>query len=499
MDTKGVTRVQQHEDRLPMVAWRWVASAMAALAVVLTAVSGGYGFERDELYFRMLPPAWGYVDQPPLTPLLARVAANVSSAVWVERIPATLFAVLSVLVVALVTRELGGRAGAQGLCAWSYAFASIPLVFGHVLLTTTIDLVVWPLACLFAIRALRRAEPRWWLAFGAIVGLSTFNKLLVTLLMVALVAGLLISGPRRVLLSRWFWAAGALAVMIALPNLIYQATHSWPQVTMSRALSQNNAGTVRIVMWPYLILLLGPVLVPIWVAGLVALRRRPQWRAVRFLPTAFAVLLVETFIGGGQLYYPIGLLTVVFAAGCIPAAEFLAGSRLWRRAAWIAIAVNALVSATIALPLVPVMELADTPLPAINQTVGDQIGWPEYSAQVAAVYRSIRPSEHAVLITSNYGEAGAFTHYGPLLGLPRPYSGQNELYFDAHPPNDTTTIVIVGAQLPDIRDQFTTCLIRAHLHNNAAVDNEEAGQPIAICRGPKRPWPTLWRAFQHYD
>ncbi|MDQ2956982.1 MAG: glycosyltransferase family 39 protein, partial [Actinomycetota bacterium] len=484
-------QAERSESMLPAIAWRWVGAAMAVLAVVLTATSNAYGFERDELYFRMLAPRWGYVDQPPFTPLLSRLAASLSSAPWVERVPATICAVLSVLVVALITRELGGRAGAQGLCAWAYSSASIPLVFGHVLLTTTIDLLVWPLSCLFTIRALRRAEPRWWLAAGGVIGLSTYNKLLVILLVVALLAGLLVSGPRRALAERWLWVGALLALLLAVPNLAYQARNHWPQLTMSHALSEHNAGSVRILMWPYLVLLLGPPLVPIWVAGLVALRRRPQWRAVRFLATAFAILLVETFLGGGQLYYPIGLLAVVFAAGCVPAADFLARSMVWRRVAWVAVAVNATVSALIALPLVPASVLADTPIPSINQTVGDQLGWSDYVAQIASVYRSVPASEHPVLIASNYGEAGALTQYGPSLGLPRPYSGQNELYFDARPPEGTSTAVIVGGQLADIHSEFASCMVVTQLHNRVGVDNEEVGEPVAVCHGPKLPWSVL--------
>jgi len=77
----------------------------------------------------------------------------------------------------------------------------IPLVIGHVLLTASLDPVVWPLACLFVIKALMRDE-RWWLAAAVVVGLSTYNKLLVALLVLALLGGPLIAGPRRVLLSR---------------------------------------------------------------------------------------------------------------------------------------------------------------------------------------------------------------------------------------------------------------------------------------------------------
>src|SRR5262249_10038577 len=140
----------------PAAAWGWLGSAALALAVVLTLVSQGYGVERDGLYFRMLDPAWGYVHQPPLTPLLSQAAAQLAADPWVQRVPATLFAALAVLVVGLITRELGGGRGAQALCAWSFAFAATPLLMGHVLLTASLDLVVWPLVCLFVIRAVLR-------------------------------------------------------------------------------------------------------------------------------------------------------------------------------------------------------------------------------------------------------------------------------------------------------------------------------------------------------
>jgi len=138
-----------------------VWSAVALIGVVLTALSPRYGYHRDELYFRMLKPAWNYVDQPPFTPWLARLTSHlIADQVWAIRIPATLCLMGSVLVIAFVTRELGGGVAAQTISAWGYAFGALPLSMGHVLLTASIDLVIWPLTTLFVIRALLRDQPR---------------------------------------------------------------------------------------------------------------------------------------------------------------------------------------------------------------------------------------------------------------------------------------------------------------------------------------------------
>jgi hypothetical protein len=493
-----------HEATRPPIAWLPVGAAAAAAAAVLLATNNRYDYHRDELYFRMLRPAWGYVDQPPLTPLLARAATAVfGDTVWAMRLPATLCVVAAVVLTALITRELGGGRGAQALCAWGYAFAAVPLLFGHVMLTATVDLPVWAAVILFALRALLRGAPRWWLAAGAVTGTALYNKHLIVLLLVSLALGLLWLGPRPALASRWLWAGVGLAVLIGSPNLIYQATHGFPQLDMAAALSQNKGGEIRVQLLPFQLLLLGPPVTAIWVAGLVALFRRPAWRRARALAGAYPVLLVIVLISGGQVYYPVGLVGFLFAAGCVPTVDWVARRPGWRRALVVAgLGLNTAVTLVLALPLLPVGVLGDTPVPAINQATRDQIGWSAYTREVAAVYAALPVPDRvkAVIVTGNYGEAGALDRYGPDHRLPLPvYSGQNELYRYGPPPEAATVAVVVGLPLPYLQDRFGSCAVAGVLDNEVGVDNEEQGRAIAVCRDPAGGWATAWPRFQHFD
>jgi hypothetical protein len=180
-----------------------------------------------------------------------------------------------------------------------------------------------------------------------------------------------------VLRSRWLWAGVGLALIIGAPNLVYQATHGFPQVTMAGALSDNNAGEVRAQLLPFQALSIGPTLLPVWIAGLVALLRRPQWRPIRAVAAAYFAALVLTFLGGAQMYYAFGLQAFLLAAGWVPTVDWMARGRWHRPAVYAALAVNAVVNAVIALPLLPVTSVGGSPVLALNQTIGDQIGWPE--------------------------------------------------------------------------------------------------------------------------
>ncbi|MFJ3404756.1 glycosyltransferase family 39 protein [Promicromonospora sp. NPDC090134] len=492
----------------PDVAWRPVGAAVLVLGVLLTATSTRYGYHRDELYFRMLEPGWGYVDQPPLTPWLARTFAELfGDTLLVMRIPATLAHLAAIVVIALVARELGGRGGAQALAAWGYGTAAIPVAFGHTLLTSSLDLVMWPAVLLCVIRAVQR-DPRWWLAAGLVTGVALYNKLLVVALLGGILVGLVVGWPWRMLrrsaapdrwplATPWPWAGAVVALLVGLPNLVFQATNGWPQLAMGAALGENNAADVRSEMWLFQLLTLGVPLTLVWLVGLVWLwRRRPL---LRFLVVAYPVLLAFTYVAGSQTYYATGLLSVLFAAGCVPIVDW-AGTA-WRRAVVVTVALNAAICLVISLPLVPVAVLGSTPVADINSSAQDAVGWPEYVRQVADVYVAL-PAEdrdRTVVLTQNYGEAGAVDRYGPELGLPAVYSGHNELW-EYGPPPASSTVALVLTEAPGAWDsRFEECAVRGRLDNGVGVDNEEQGVSILECRGPADGWDALWPELRHLD
>lgn len=472
----------------------WLAAA--AQALVLTLGSGGYGYHRDELYYRMLPARWSYVDQPGLAPLIARLTTHLADSTWALRIPATLACACSVLLAAAITRRLGGGRGAQLLCAWGYAFAAMPLMLGHVLLTSTLDLPLVLGVVLLVIIAVD-GRPRTWVAAGALAGFTANNRLLVVAVVAALVLGLVVFGPRRSARTPWPWCGALVALAVALPQVVFQVTQHWPQLQMGRALSARNGGQVRGHLAWLLVVMLGPPLTVVWAWGVGWLLRAGQRRRFGFLAVAFVAMLCFSFAAGAQPSYPVHLMTVMYAAGCVPVARWLGERVRARRVALVLVAANALVSLVLALPAVPVRVLGRTPVPAISQLVADQVGWPRYVDQIAAAYRRVSASGPVDVIASNYGEAGAIARYGAPLGLPRAFSGHNALAAQGTP--TASRVLVVGGQLASVRGLFGQCSVLASLDDGMGVDNEEQGQPIALCTEPVASWQVLWPRFAHLN
>jgi hypothetical protein len=166
------------------------------------------------------------------------------------------------------------------------------------------------------------------------------------------------------------------------------------------------------------------------------------------------------------------------------------------------VVVNTAIAITLALPVFPVGSLSATPIPALNPTTADEIGWQTYVKQVADVYDTLSPADKAaaVLLTGNYGEAGALDRYGPTYHLPKVYSGQNQLYHLGPPPESATVVVAVFEDDKPLLDRtFGSCTADSKLINGVGVENEEEGATVWICRQPLASWRNLWPSFQHFD
>ncbi|MFI6873427.1 glycosyltransferase family 39 protein [Streptomyces sp. NPDC050400] len=501
------TRLSREPDRplrLAPTPWRPLLGVLALYAGVLTLLSARYGYHRDELYFlaagRRL--AWGYVDQPPLTPLLARASTTLFGDSLVGlRVCATLAAVATALVVALVARELGGGRGAQLLAATLTAVGAQALAVGHMVSTATFDLLVWVGVSLLVLRVLRTGDGRWWLAVGAAVGIGVQNKYLVVLLAAVLLAAIGWVGPRGVLRSRWFVGGCLVAGALAAPNVVWQAAHDWPQFTVARGISEDDGAENRTLLVPQQLIYLAPLFVPVWLVGWRRLWRAAEVRWARAFAVAYPLLCAVVLAAGGKGYYTVPLLVVLLAAGCEPTARWARGGRARSRRALLAGAVglSAVLNAVITLPVLPPSALA-VPM-ALDPEQGEQFGWPELADATRDGWLRIPSAERdrAVLFAGNYGEAGALERYGPARGLPTPYSGHMS-YADWGPPPDSANGPVLLVRLADasaIERHFTGCRTVTHVDNGHAVDNEEQGASIVLCTGPARPWSALWPSLRH--
>jgi 4-amino-4-deoxy-L-arabinose transferase-like glycosyltransferase len=485
----------------PPVAWRALAVIATVVVWVLVLASNAYGYHRDELYFLRAGDelAFGYPDQPPLTPLLARLASELfaGSLVGLRLFPA-LAAGMVALCTGLIARELGGDRMAQGIAAAAMAVSAILLAVGHLMSTSAFDLLAWAALSWLAVRALRYGGRSWlWVGLAAGVGLQ--NKVLVAFLLLGFVTGLLIVGPRDVLRSRWPWLAAVIALALWSPYLIWQAAHDWPQLEISGAIASGGSGTSepRWLFLPYQLVLVSPALVPVWVAGLRRLATDPELRRYRTFAVAYAVLAVLFIATGGKPYYLAGLYPVLLAAGAAPTAAWVRRREGGKRPGLLigALALSAVVSAVLFLPLVPAASLADTPIVDINYDAGETVGWPALVRTVAAVYAALPADDRgtAVVLTRNYGQAGAIDRYGADLGLPPAYSGHNG-YADWGPPPEHAdqTVLVVGYEESRLREWFVSVERAAVVDNGVGLDNDEQGTAVWVCRRRRAPWSETW-------
>lgn len=495
----------------------------AAVALVVLALhSAGnphYGFFRDELYFIIcgFHPAFGYVDQPPVVPLLAAGSQLFGHSLFALRFAAAIFAAAGAYVTCLLAIELGGGAFAQVLAGSVYFFTNVLMSFGMKVGPDMVGLWLWPLIALYALRVARGGNPRQWIGAGIAAGFAIESKYSAVFFLAALLGGLLLTPQRTILRTKWFAAGAAIAIAIALPNFLWQAHYGFPMLELLRnGQSGKNVAAGPLLFLVQQLLLTNLFLSPIWIVGLVALLRD---RSVRFLGYTYVLLIVLMIVLHGKHYYPGDVYPIPIAAGAVTFAAWTRRFVALRAALAVAVLAAGLFFLPFSLPVLaeePMVHYAAFVAHALhvdqktlaterNRTAvlppdwADMHGWPELEAQVASIYRSLPPPERAqaAIVADNYGEAAAIDFFGKRDGLPPAISGHNNYYlWGTHGASGNVVIDVDG-----------DCGAAAHLYRNARlmarfnppwVISYEQNIPIMVCTGLTRNLSTVWPSLKHY-
>jgi hypothetical protein len=505
-----------------------------ALAKLLLHIyfNNRYGYFRDEFDYISCGDhlAWGYVDQPPLIPFLIHISRAVfGDSLRAIRFFPALASSLLVVQAAMIAREFGGRRFALLLTAITILIAPQYLSNGSLLGTNCLEPNLWMGGAYFVILAIKRNDPRYWLWFGVVAGLGLQEKYSIAVFGLGIVVGLLLTAERRVFLSPWIWLGGLAALVVFLPNLLWNMHYHWPFLELMRNIRAEGRDVILPLPQYFLqqTLLVHPFTAPIWLAGLFAFLFSKRLKPYRVLGWCYLVCFTVFFVLHGKNYYLAPVYPMLLAAGAVVIESAIegrgvaAGQNFRSRRGWLkpVIVIILLASGAHLIPIVvpvlspeaflsytktltfklPIMEHSHARA-ALPQWYADQFGWEEIVAETAVAWDRVPLADRkdCGIFAQDYGQAGAIDFLGRRYGLPGSLSG-HQTWFLWGPRGYSGNCMIV---LDDNRERLE------QLWKNVEYVGTSADNPYALekqidvflCRGSKfgslaEFWPGLkrWR------
>jgi hypothetical protein len=492
-----------------------------ALHIGLTAYTAhiGYGYFRDEFYYlicgRFLD--WGYVDQSPMVAVQARLATILfGKSIVGLRFFSALAGAGRVFLTGLVAWSLGGRRSAQFLAMLAVIIAPCYIGGDGYLSMNSFESIFWIGALLAVIQLARGASSKWWLIVGLCGGLGLENKPSMTFFLVALVLGLLVTPQRRLMASRWFLAAIALTVALALPNLLWQIHNHWPtwEFLHNGKVENKNVTVGPVAFVIEQILTLHPLNILVWGVGLVWLLVSPRARGFRWIATTYLFFLALMIALHAKDYYVIPIYPALFAAGGLAweGAAINSRTRAWRIATVSAVLIaTGLLILPMASPVLPPTQWVsytralrltnenqeNQKLGALPQFYADRFGWQEMVDEVTHIYNSLPAEDRskAGILCSNYGEASAINFLGH--DLPFAISGHNNYWlWGPHGYTGEVMIIVNGASLEEMRKSYSDVTIAGEMDAPWSMPYEH--RHIFLARGRKSNLVTGWAELKHY-
>jgi dolichyl-phosphate-mannose-protein mannosyltransferase len=487
-------------------------TAIALLLHLLT--NRRYGYFRDELYYVVCARHldFGYVDQSPLSILLLRLSQSLlGDSLFAIRLLPALAGAAIVALTGIIAREIGGRAWAIALACAGSLCALFNLAVGNFFSMNAFEPLFWMGAAYLLVRIINSGSPTLWLWFGTLLGLGIENKHSTMFFGVGIFVALLLTPERRHFANKWIWLGGLIALVIALPNILWQALHHWPTYELLTNIGHSNK---NVALSPAQFIaqqavFMNPGTLPLWLGGLFWLFASHDGRRYSVIGIIYLLTLVEFIVLHGKSYYLAPAYPMLFAAGGVAVERIFAARLKWIKPVFLGatIAMGAL-CAPLVLPILPPDKLVaymraihmepprteTSHTAALPQIFADQFGWDQLVSSVADVYHHLRPEDkkRAAIFCQNYGEAGAIDFFGPRLGLPPAISGHQN-YFLWGPRYWTGDVILVlDTNDEDERELFGSVEDLGQVVSSPWAMPFEQRMHIYLCRDLKISVRELW-------
>jgi 4-amino-4-deoxy-L-arabinose transferase-like glycosyltransferase len=457
--------------------------------------------------------AWGYMEIPPLLSVFAWLTNLFGSSMFWIKFWSSLFGAITFIVTGKIVLSLGGKSYALFLLFFSYIFG-VFLRLHFLFQPNFLEVFFWTMLAYSIIKYIQTQKNKWLYIFGISAGLGMMSKYSVAFFITSIIAGLLLTPKRKILLNKHFWFAALIGLIIFLPNILWQFQNHLPVIFHMKELQKNQLQYVDTPSFLIDQLLMNLPCVFLWIAGLWFAAFAQKGKPYRFAAWAYIFVIILLLVLHGKNYYSIGAYPTLFAFGSFHLEQFTVQRRKYLRY------VFALIIFIIGIPLVPAAlptaspeklanyynatgfaksdltkweDLEHHPLP---QDFADMLSWKEMTEKMAAAYNSLDSNEkkHTFLFCDNYGEAGAVNFYGKKYHLPEVYSDNASfLYWLPNNVQIDNLLLLTDdkneMQHPFVHD-FTSAVVTDSVTNPFAREN---GSLIILFKGANEKFNAMFK------
>jgi len=481
-------------------------SIINLLLYIFTLNFTSYGIFRDELYYIACAnrPAFGYVDQPPLSIWILSVWKYfLGDSLFVIRLLPAFISSITIFILGLFTFRLGGGKSAVIISMVTFMLTPIFLGMTSIYSMNVFDFFFWILAAYIFLQITESSDSNLWYILGVVIGLGLLNKTSMLWLGAGVFIGTLFTPLREELKTKYPYIGAGIALLLFSPYIIWNLTHDFAHLEFMRNASQNKYGGLTPLSFILdMILIFNPFSFLIWIPGLIFYFFNKNSRLFRPLGYIWVVTFVILFINWhSKAEYMAPAFQILYAGGAVMIVKWNARLKRLKFALAIPVVVLGIFLSPLARPLLPVnsflayqsalkLESSNNEgkeLSELPQFYADMFGWDELARDVSKVYQSLPDSErkNTIVYCSNYGEAGAIEYYRKKYLLPEVICPHNNYWYWWTENNNFKTVIIIGGNIENHLKSLEQ-VEQAGVHKTKYAMPYENNLTIFIGRGLKR-------------